>query len=71
MTGRFAVLYSEGVASHSPGLPRFAATLGTSGLRNTYPNGVATYGKLDATPLGISVKYFETVKTEVYADLGI
>ena len=46
------VLYSEGVASHSPGLPCFAATLGRSGLRGPYPNGVASYGKTDATPLG-------------------
>ena len=52
VTGRSAVLYSEGVASHSPGLPRVAATLGSSVLRGIYPNGVASYGKPDATPLG-------------------
>ena len=28
MTVLFSGLYSEGVASHSPGLPRIAATLG-------------------------------------------
>ena len=36
-------LYSEGVASHSPGLPRFAATLGYGHETGFYPNGVAPF----------------------------
>ncbi len=34
--------YSEGVVSHSPGLPRFAATLGASHNDVIYPEGVAS-----------------------------
>ncbi len=33
-------VYSEGVVSHSPGLPRFAATLGHGCETDLYPNGV-------------------------------
>ncbi len=35
--------YSEGVASHSPGLPRFAATLGERFKRLTYPERVPSF----------------------------
>lgn len=45
--------YSEGVASHSPGLPRIAATLGERSQLDLYPEGVAAFdNEEDATPLG-------------------
>ena len=45
--------YSEGVASHSPGLPRLAATLGERSQLDLYPEGVAPFdNEDDATPLG-------------------
>ena len=34
--------YSEGVSSHSPGLPRFAATLGLNHDDIIYPEGVVS-----------------------------
>jgi len=43
--------YSEGVASHSPGLPRIAATLGERSQLDLYPEGVAAFdNEDDATP---------------------
>ena len=45
--------YSEGVASHSPGLPRFAATLGERSQLDLYPEGIAPFDNEDnTTPLG-------------------
>jgi hypothetical protein len=45
--------YSEGVASHSPGLPRLAATLGERPQLDLYPEGVAAFDNAEeATPLG-------------------
>ena len=35
-------LYREAVLEHSPGLPRFAATLGTEVRSAPNPNGVVT-----------------------------
>ena len=46
-------VYSEGVVSQSPGLPRFAATLGSQSNDVIYPEGVASLpSDDDATPLG-------------------
>ncbi len=36
-------LYSVGVASHSPGLPRIAATLDYGVVNGFYPEGVASF----------------------------
>ena len=62
-------IYSEGVASHSPGLPRLAATLGSRWNSCIYPNGVASLGRDDATPLGNAVNHFGTAEIRVYANL--
>lgn len=45
-------LYSKGVASHSPGLPRLAATLGERSQLDLYPEGIAAFDHAeDTTPL--------------------
>jgi hypothetical protein len=36
-------LYREAVTEHSPGLPRFAATLGTMARNDRNPNGVVSF----------------------------
>jgi len=51
--------YREAVMDHSPGLPRFAATLGTESGNDRNPNGVVTL-------LGQTVCLVE--KLEVYID---
>ena len=52
--GRPSFLYSEGVASHSPGLPRFAATLGgeRTSSRSTLKGLCHSSNADDRTPLG-------------------
>jgi hypothetical protein len=53
MPSRIRLLYREAVTEYSPGLPRFAATLGNRVPLAINPNGVVTAGNPDATPMGL------------------
>ncbi len=60
---RCSCLYPEGIASHSPGLPHIAATLGNRYDDLFYPNGVASSAIRQSIP-NISLVILDLVPFE-------